>query len=202
MRSGRRLKAEHERSDRLLAEERELSRAQIEEERRIAREREQLAEAYAVQVVLGAIVVADALTGLSGEIDDTVIHLAVLVVNHGKFTITGIDARFSYDGMSLVPGGGRTRVSSFRSIPEDLLSTLIASPATRDFAKYEQADEPAMSRILTPWDVGMRFESDRVALKFLRGSYPLVRWTDRWGTQWENRRGEVRQLADDEPWVP
>jgi len=52
-RSGRRLKAERERSDRLLREERVRSRAQIEEERRIAREREQLSEAYAVQVALG-----------------------------------------------------------------------------------------------------------------------------------------------------
>ena len=54
-RAARRLKTERERSDRLLAEERERSRAQLGEERRIAREREQFTEAYAVQVVLGAV---------------------------------------------------------------------------------------------------------------------------------------------------
>jgi hypothetical protein len=50
-RSGRRLKDERARSDRQLAEERAHSRAQIEEERQIALEREQAAEAHAVQVV-------------------------------------------------------------------------------------------------------------------------------------------------------
>lgn len=47
------LAAERVRSDEQLREEREHSAAQIEEERRLAREREQLSEAYAVQVFLG-----------------------------------------------------------------------------------------------------------------------------------------------------
>ena len=50
-RSAAHIQAEHERSDRLLEEERALSRTEIDEERRIALEREQLAEAYSVQVV-------------------------------------------------------------------------------------------------------------------------------------------------------
>jgi hypothetical protein len=58
-RSANRIAAEHERSDRLLEEERAYSRAQIDEERKLAREREQLAEAYAVHVVLGEITVAE-----------------------------------------------------------------------------------------------------------------------------------------------
>ena len=49
-RSDGRLTAERKRSDRLLADERAHSRAEIEEERRIGQEREQLAEAYAVQI--------------------------------------------------------------------------------------------------------------------------------------------------------
>jgi hypothetical protein len=32
--------------------------------------------------------------------------------------------------------------------------------------------------------------------------YPAVRWTDRWGTRWENKRGEVRRIRDDELWEP
>ena len=33
-------------------------------------------------------------------------------------------------------------------------------------------------------------------------SYPLVRWTDRWGTRWEHRLGEVRQIRDGQDWAP
>jgi hypothetical protein len=59
-----------------------------------------------------------------------------------------------------------------------------------------------MSGVLTPWDGGIRFESDDVAAGLLTGPYPLVRWTDRCDTRWEYRRGEVRQVRDDEPWSP
>jgi hypothetical protein len=38
------------------------------------------------------------------------------------------------------------------------------------------------------------------AVWFLKNPYPVVRWADRWGTRWEHRRGEVRQVRDDEPW--
>jgi len=55
---------------------------------------------------------------------------------------------------------------------------------------------------LTPWDGGIRFESDDVAAGLMTGPYPLMRWTDRWDTRWEYRRGEVRQVRDDEPWSP
>ncbi len=59
-----------------------------------------------------------------------------------------------------------------------------------------------MLGILAPWDLGIRFESDEVHVQNLKGHYALVRWTDRWGTRWEHRRGEVRQVRDDEPWSP
>lgn len=48
-RSDKQVKAEHRRGDQ-LAVERAHSAGQVEEERRLTREREQLAEAYAVQV--------------------------------------------------------------------------------------------------------------------------------------------------------
>ncbi len=54
-RTTRRLADEHARSDRQLVGERALSAAQIEEERKLAQEREQVAEAYAVQVTAGTI---------------------------------------------------------------------------------------------------------------------------------------------------
>jgi hypothetical protein len=33
-----------------------------------------------------------------------------------------------------------------------------------------------------------------MATKFIHGAYPIVRWTDRWGTRWEHELGEVRQI--------
>jgi hypothetical protein len=32
--------------------------------------------------------------------------------------------------------------------------------------------------------------------------YPVVRWTDRWGTCWEYRLGKVRQVDMDDSWEP
>ena len=108
-RSGKRLKAEQGRSDRQLKEERERSRAEIEEERRIAREREQLAEAYQVQVVVGERAAAG-----QNVSDPSVVELVVVVVNHGSFTITKVEAQFSYDGRSLVSHRSHERLSSLQ----------------------------------------------------------------------------------------
>jgi hypothetical protein len=188
-RSGKRLKAEQERSDRLIAEEREHGRAQVDEERRITREREQLAEAYQVQVVL-----AQRPTGgpdQDSQPDDSIRRLAVMVVNRGPYTITGIEVRFSYDGRSLVGHHAYKHLWGYAKIPEGLLPP-----------GWQASDEHAGYGVLTPWDGGLRFETDTVHVKFLSRPYPLVRWTDRWGTRWEHRRGEVRQARDDEPWTP
>jgi len=62
-----RLRAEHERSDSLLAEERAHAKAELEEERRLALEREQLTEAYAVQIVSARVSV----TELGGKVTRT-----------------------------------------------------------------------------------------------------------------------------------
>lgn len=189
-RSGKRLKGEQERSDRQLKEERGHSQAQIEEERRIVREREQLAEAYTVQVVLGERTGGERDEVYAEPLSDDVKVLAVMVVNHGSYTITRVEARFSYDGKSLVSHAGYERLPGFHEAPERLRAGWSASP------------ERAMYGVLTPWDLGMRFESDEVHVKFLSSPYPLVRWTDRRGTRWEHRRGEVRHVREDEDWIP
>jgi len=182
--SDQRLKAEHERSDRLLKAEREHSRAEIEEERRLAREREQLAEAYAVQVVPAEVPVRIAGDEEGGK------QLAVIIVNRGKFTITRIEAQFSPDGMSLLSHRGYKRLMGFENVSESVR------------AGWGPSDEGAMSGVLSPWDLGMRFEADTVHVRFLKSWYPVVRWTDRWGTRWEHRCGEVRQVRDHESWSP
>jgi hypothetical protein len=189
-RSGKGLREERDHSGRLLKEEREYGRAQIEEERRIAREQEQLAEAYAVQVVPAGQPAGECDPVYDEVVDDSVKRLAVMVVNRGPYTITRVEAQFSYDGKSLVSHRGYERLSGFSDIPERLRVGWVASR------------EGAMHGVLTPWDTGIRFESDKVHVKFLSNPYPLVRWTDRWGTRWEHRHGEVRQVRDDEPWSP
>lgn len=179
-----RIEAEHKRSDQLLEDERAHGRAQIEEERRIAREREQLAEAYAVQVVA-----AETPIRFAGD-QGTGKQLAAIIVNRGKFTITRIEAQFSPDGMSLIPHFAYKRMPGFDIVPDDLR------------AGWQDSSGQAMYRVLTPWDKGIRFATDTVHDKFLKSPYPVVRWTDRWGARWEHKRGEVHQVRDDEQWSP
>lgn len=40
------------------------------------------------------------------------------------------------------------------------------------------------------------------AFTSLAAPYPVVRWTDQWGTRWEHKRGVVRRVSDTEPWEP
>jgi len=184
-RSGRRLADERERSDRQLADERAHSRAQVEEERRIAREREQLAEAYAVQVAAAEVPVR-----IAGDDEGGGKQLAVIIVNRAKFTITRVQAQFSPDGMSLIPHHAYKRVPGFGNLEGSVRSG------------WGPSDERALFGVLTPWDLSMLFETETVHVKFLKSWYPVVRWTDRWGARWEHRRGEVRQVRDDEAWAP
>jgi hypothetical protein len=187
-RLGKRLKAEQDRSDRLLKEEREHSTAQLEEERRIAREREQLAEAYQVHVVMAQRPAGE--PDAYGQPDDSAGRRAVMLVNRGSYTITRIEVRFSYDGQSTVGHRAYRHMWGYASIPDTLLHG------------WRESSEHAGYSVLTPWDGGLRFETDAVHVKFLSHPYSLVCWTDRWGTRWEHRRGEVRQVRDNEEWAP
>jgi hypothetical protein len=205
-RTGDRLATEHARSDRQLAEERErhdkelaeerahseqqvareqeFSRAQIEEERRLSREREQLAEAYAVQVSQAE--------QPSGTPETRA--LFTIVVNRGSYTITRIEAQFhlNTDGNgSLTTAHQTERITSYADLDERLRRSL-SGPPERD----------AYTGKLTPWDIGMRFRTDSMATRYTVGWYPVVRWNDRWGTRWEHKQGEVRQVADSAIWEP
>lgn len=91
------------RADRRLRKEQAYGRAQIEEERCVAREREQLAQAYTVQLSVAAV---------RGEPDPAVYPgldagdwqqgQAAVVVNRGRYVITGVEARFCYAGSDVV----------------------------------------------------------------------------------------------------
>jgi hypothetical protein len=193
-RSGKRIRAEHERADRLLREERERAaaelaeqreheRAALEEERRVALEREQDAEANSVQVALAA----------DGPHEDQTYSVAVLVVNHGSYVITGVWAviRLGGPNPSLVPSGRGERIPGTDDLPEKLL--LGMSGGLEVLLDDER---------LAPWDVGLRFPGAPVSSALVPGAFAVVRWTDKWGVHWEYQRGAVRRVRADEPLLP
>lgn len=181
---------ERKRADERLGEERGHSATQLEDERRHAREREQLAEAYKVQVVLGEKAAGEPTDSTYEEPDESVRQLVAIVVNHGAYTITRVEAQFSYDGNSLNSHRRTEHLSGFQGMAHGLRSG------------WEPTAGSRRGSTLAPWDAGMRFESDRVHEKFLAGPYPVVRWTDRWGTRWEHKHGEVKQVDESTQWLP
>lgn len=196
--SRRQLRREHERSDFLLAEQREqekaavederaYGKAQLEEERRLAQEREQLAQAYLVQVVLAEHAPPRLRSLESTQPRSDVTQLAVMVVNRGSFTITRVDMQFCL-GNILVQPRGYERMSGFNRVDDKLR------------AGYAPAAERPLRGVLTPFDAGIRFESGDMHERDLASPYPVVRWNDHWGTRWEHKRGVVRRIADDTEW--
>lgn len=76
--------------------------------------------------------------------------LVAIVVNGGHYTITGVELQFSLDGKSRVSPRIDERMSSSAGLPEDLRK------------EGDTSEERAMRGVLTPWDAGMRSESDAV----------------------------------------
>jgi hypothetical protein len=194
-RAGKRLDAERDRSDERLREERERSDAQLAEERQIAQERERFAEAYAVQVIMGDRNAGHQDTGVIGHMSSDLKRVAAIIINHGTYTITGVEAqlRLTAGGNpSLVSFGKSERVSGTAELDKELRGGM-----------YGGLEAALHADRLSPWDRGIRFETGPMPTEHLSGAYPVVRWMDRWGTRWEHRRGEVRQVADgSEPWQP
>ena len=67
-------------------------------------------------------------------------------------------------------------------------------------ADYWAAPEAESPKVLTPFDAGVRFETNALIQRNLPTVYPVVRWTDRWGARWEHKRGVVRQVPDGAQW--
>jgi len=162
------------------------ARAQLAEERQVALEREQRAEAYRVQVISAYTRVG----GRSGDPVASVRRLAAMVVNHGNYTITDVEAVFVFNGRS---GPARPQRSVYVPGINDL------PPEMR--ANWAASEGYAMESILTPRGTGIRFESEVVPERDLENPYPVVRWADWWGTRWEHRRGVVRRAEADGKWL-
>lgn len=94
--------------------------------------------------------------------------LAAFIVNRGRYTITRVEVQFSPDGASLLSHHRRRRVSSAGVLPSQLTGEGWALKA-----------EERVPGVLTPWDAGVRVESDDVHERQLKSPYPVVRWVDR-----------------------
>lgn len=112
-----------------------------------------------------------------------------IVVNHGRYTITRVEAQICLSG-TLTSYDTTEHFSSYYSLPDPLIRDMV----------WEARDRSLST--LTPADLGLRYTTDVMATKFLVGNYPIVRWTDRWGTLWEHKQGVVRQVAEGEQWRP
>jgi hypothetical protein len=191
--SAEQLAAEHAHAAEMLAQEQAFSRDQLAEERRLALEQEQLAEAYAVQVV-GAESLFRSGQEVHSEPEEIIPGLVAIVVNHGTYVITRVEAQFHLPGNgggSLIPVNLTEWRSGYTDLHEQLRAGLGGPP-----------QRPMSIDRLAPWDRGIRFFTDAIATKFTLGWYPVVRWTDRWGIRWEHARGAVRQVDESAPWNP
>jgi len=184
-RADERIKAEHERADRLLTEERERSKTTLAEERQLVQERERLGQASAVRVQLASKRAPGETPG-----NTRLRQLAAFIENGGAYTITAMEAVFW-----LGPDGPYIDALSSERVS-------VSPEVARLRNGFEASAELLREEVLTPWDTGIRFESPVVPAEKVAGSYVAARWTDRWGTRWEHRRGEVHQVRDNDPWSP
>jgi hypothetical protein len=182
-------------SDAQLADERRHSAAQLQAERQLAQDREQLAEAYAVQVSGAARRWQDGelpVTTFSGLVDDDSgleFSPVAIVVNHSDYVITQIDARFCLSDSTMIDAR-----------EADWAGTPLEGFAAELTIGLEPLAPLPREHVLTPTEPGVRFEGDPVRPSLVASAYPLVRWTDRWGTRWEHRKGKVRQVTEGEDW--
>ena len=125
--------------------------------------------------------------------------VVVIVVNHGVYTITDIEARLR------LSGGRVAKLPIQDAVPQadgaDARLAKLESPVVPDTAGPFSIVLSAPRR-LAPWDAGIRFISGLTPVQDLLGAGPVVRWSDRWGTRWEHRLGEVQRIRGDEPWEP
>lgn len=167
-------------ADKRLARQLEASEAQLRDEREHARREQQEADAWAVQVRFVMWPASVPGEGEQGGADAR--RLLVIVTNLSARTVTRVEGRFSSDGARVIP---HREVNYLRGDRP-------RSEALTDMSGYGD--------VLTP-GVAVQIESDAVPTAQVAGPFPIVRWTDAWGQRWEHRRGEVRQVGVDEPWV-
>lgn len=152
--------------------------------------REQYEEAVAVHVT-EARIMPEAWGSQKATVPDLAIECpAVIVLNRSRYTITRLQAQLCLNGNSLLPYSRQELISSVGKLPEEITAGLTGEGRV------------IWGDTLRSTDIGMRFSSDAITVRDLYGSYPIVRWRDRWNTWWEYKHGEVREITESEPWKP
>jgi hypothetical protein len=123
-----------------------------------------------------------------GHPDDEARTLVLMIANRSKYTITNVEAQFSTNGTNLVGHHRSERLAGLDNLPDVLR------------AGQPGLIESAYDNALTPWDAGMRFQTDAIGVRHIAQPYAVVRWTDRWGQRWEHKKGRVRKINDGEKW--
>jgi hypothetical protein len=182
------LAAERAAADARLKEELAHADERLTDEHRIAREREQWAEAYAVEVTAAQMSPEAWGSRVTTQPDVPIACPVAIVVNRGHYAITDVYAQFRAGTGGLMAYGRTEHFSSWWGLFGEIKSG-VSSP--------ERNLSPTT---LTPADAGLRFSEDARTIRDLAGSYPVVRWRDRWGTRWESRQGVVRQVVEGEDW--
>lgn len=176
----------------ITKQDRQRADSQLVTERRRTQDSEQLGEAHAVQVLLRErrVEPEDTVWGTAVSVDSQARILAAIVINHGKYSIDRLQAKLNLRERPLQPFISCVRVPDTRKLDEELKA---GTNAVID------ADSLQMD-LLTPWDLGMRFESEILDRTQIPLSYPIVRWRDRWGQHWERTASQIRQISENEPW--
>ena len=191
-----RLATQMEHSDDQLAEERAAADARLQKQlqhsedhfrrtHQLALEAEQFGEASAVQVV-GARVPPG--QGIVSTPDNPTERPVAIVLNRGRYTITQVDARFS-DGISVLPRELIQPGQDFSGLP-NLLTHDLTGGIGGNFTGMLAAGE------------AMRFVGNATLVRSLSSIYAIVRWTDRWGQQWQHKLGSIGKVEDHEQWLP
>ena len=112
------------------------------------REREQLTQAYAVQVLLAQLPQKDVTDAATGE-QLKAWQLLAGIVNRSAYTITRIEVRFCL---------GTSTTVSHREVVQ------LPSPSTPEALRTGPwpCPHPAMQGILTPFDGGLQFETEAI----------------------------------------
>jgi HAMP domain-containing protein len=173
-----------------LAAEQAFSRGQLDEEHEAAQELEQLAEAALVEVALAMRDVPLKTDKIydepAGQVQK---RLGVMVVNHGHYAITRVEAQFSFQGNDLRAAVRSSRVHG------------IVSPFPQQGGyTWQPVSDQMASTTLQPWDRGMLVEAPDTDPSFVTSPHAIVRWTDRWGTRWEYKHGSARHINDEAQW--
>lgn len=170
-RHDREVSMERDLADKRLADERARSDARLKEERDALVKAEQLAEAWAVDVVT-ALAPAGMKRTLDLEevpIDDDPQHpqrrLAVIIVNRGRYGIRAVKAHYWFG----------ERIHSYVKVKPMWNTAGLRPELTRDLE-----GPTGYLDVLSPGS-SMRYVSDPMLLSDLERAYPIVRWRDRQG---------------------